>query len=674
MRVQARTTLLAAAVVTVSVIIGLLLVPSLRGKPASLQAPGLKGITVNTLCLETKQSLKNWGHGTGGTTKTQPIAKAIHRLLAQQGVSVVEAGEPCDATLEFTLAGAIIHRGGYSPADIATVEGEMSLSVPGHAPLILPLDADNTDPGNSLPLDKTWLIVVLDGLTRLWGNQILVQALEDKDIDVRWAAIEVVDKTGPEEWMISPLVHAMEQDKSSEIRKGIIGVLRRSGPELKQARLEKRVIPALIRAMRDEDADIRRSAAAALAFVDPQATSTFIRLMGKREANVREAATWGLAMLGPDAVEAVPALIQALKDREPTVRAGSAVALRRIGPGAKQAVPALTNALEDNDGDVRSAAASALYYIGPDEESVPNLIQTLRDEEQPWARSSAARMLGGLGHGAAEAVPALIDALEKDEDFQAREQSALALGRIGAEPAEAIPALVQALENDQVRYVREAAAEALGMFELEALDTVPVLIRALENDDSRVRYKAQFALSSITGFSVNDDPDVWANRWARISSVTKTLRDKELSPFDLVPMLNSADMDVRQDAIWALGYIGPQSAHATPHLVSALRQEEDKEARCLAIWALARIGPQAVPALAKTLYSEDSWAQAGAVLALYYMGPEAMESVPHLIATMEPAGGSLNLRRSYYDALREITGQDFEYDLAAWQAWWEQQQ
>jgi HEAT repeat protein len=63
-------------------------------------------------------------------------------------------------------------------------------------------------------------------------------------------------------------------------------------------------------------------------------------------------------------VEAVPALIKALKDPDSVVHSYAARALGKIGPGAKPAIAALKEALQDSDPDVDDNAAEALAEIG----------------------------------------------------------------------------------------------------------------------------------------------------------------------------------------------------------------------------------------------------------------------------------------------------------------------
>ena len=63
----------------------------------------------------------------------------------------------------------------------------------------------------------------------------------------------------------------------------------------------------------------------------------------------------------------VPVLIKALGDEEGDVRAEAASALGHIGEPAKEAVPALIKTLGDKDKYVRGSAALALREIGTPE-------------------------------------------------------------------------------------------------------------------------------------------------------------------------------------------------------------------------------------------------------------------------------------------------------------------
>jgi HEAT repeat protein len=72
-----------------------------------------------------------------------------------------------------------------------------------------------------------------------------------------------------------------------------------------------------------------------------------------------------LGDLAPAAREAIPALIHALSNADAGLRRRAAVALGRFGAEAAAAVPALRSALADSDEGVRSFAATALALIEP---------------------------------------------------------------------------------------------------------------------------------------------------------------------------------------------------------------------------------------------------------------------------------------------------------------------
>ena len=113
--------------------------------------------------------------------------------------------------------------------------------------------------------------------------------------------------------------------------------------------------------------------------------------------------------------EAVPQLIKALKDPDDDVRRSAAEALGTMGPAAAEIPPHLIEALEDQTADVRHSAPEALGKMGPaTAESVPQLVKALEDQNDDM-RSSAAEVLNKMGP-AAESVPQLIKVLEEDQD------------------------------------------------------------------------------------------------------------------------------------------------------------------------------------------------------------------------------------------------------------------
>ena len=123
------------------------------------------------------------------------------------------------------------------------------------------------------------------------------------------------------------------------------------------------VAAAVIKAMHDEDADVRALAAAALVAnggEPSQVMPLLIRALEDPAADVRAAAALGLASLGRK--EAAPALAAALKDVHADVRTAAALALGSVGD--QSALPALSAAMSDASADVRKAVLAALTSIG----------------------------------------------------------------------------------------------------------------------------------------------------------------------------------------------------------------------------------------------------------------------------------------------------------------------
>jgi HEAT repeat protein len=66
-----------------------------------------------------------------------------------------------------------------------------------------------------------------------------------------------------------------------------------------------------------------------------------------------------------DADKVIPALIEALRDKDADVRISAAIGLGYFGDKAKDAVPALQAAQKDRDPRVREAATVAISRISP---------------------------------------------------------------------------------------------------------------------------------------------------------------------------------------------------------------------------------------------------------------------------------------------------------------------
>jgi HEAT repeat protein len=218
----------------------------------------------------------------------------------------------------------------------------------------------------------------------------------------------------------------------------------------------------------------------------------------------RVQAAQALGKLGADARDAVPHLVEALRQPAETgVAPAAAQALAQVGAPA---VPDLAEVLKDKNGDVRAYAAGVLARIGPPaRDAVPALTDLVKKDKEPrpagalpptgMARVFAIQALGRIGPDAKASVPALTDVLtEKPANEEARISAVVALGQIGPGAGAAVPALSDVVKNGK-GVVRLHAVNSLGQIGPDAREAVPVLKQAAQ--DKYLRAAAEKALARV---------------------------------------------------------------------------------------------------------------------------------------------------------------------------------
>jgi HEAT repeat protein len=398
----------------------------------------------------------------------------------------------------------------------------------------------------------------------------LVEALEDKDPDVRCTAATTLGRIGPEAVAAVPLL--------TEMLKAPVGQVRVSASLSLWAIAKKRAaLSTLGLAVRDSDASVRYAAIASLGEIGAEASpcvpSLIEALKDPDEAN-RNAAVRALGRIGPNAVAALPALIAALKRTgEGSVLPADVIeTLRRMNASA---VPGLVRVLgEKGDEKVLSTVAEALGLMGPHARAaVPVLVELLRNQRD-LLRVTTALAIWRIAKCEC-AVPILTGALDAGDDA-VRWAAARALAEIGPSAKSAVRALSRGLKGGDV-YDREYAATALGCIGPGAKEAVGVLTMALKDREYKVRIAAAVAL-----WRINHD---------------------QVSVSALVKSVKSDDDLERERALEGLAAIGPAAKAATPVLLEAL-QGRDGSVVAGAARALGNIGPdakRAVPLLIRAL-------------------------------------------------------------------------
>jgi HEAT repeat protein len=189
----------------------------------------------------------------------------------------------------------------------------------------------------------------------------LVKTLGRKEVRGRIAAFYVLETLEEDAAGAGDAVAQSLADESPYVRWGAARVLSKIAPQS-----AAKAVPALARALDDDNGDVRQTAVLALERYGPAAkgaAAALARASGHKDASMRVPAINALAAVGGDAKEITPFLVKALADTEADVREAAARALGKLGAIDAAATAALRKALSDPDVKVRQAASTAL--LGP---------------------------------------------------------------------------------------------------------------------------------------------------------------------------------------------------------------------------------------------------------------------------------------------------------------------
>ena len=377
-------------------------------------------------------------------------------------------------------------------------------------------------------------------------------------------------------------------------------------------------VDRLISDLREGDKVARREAARALALLGPEAKPAVPALVRALDDDQEQVFFWSataLANLGPDAHEATPELIKRLRRSSrryrDQVRLRMVTALTRIGPAA---VPQLIDALGNESESIRSGAARVLGNMGSDaHEAAPRLFTLLADEET-YLGEAAGAALGKIGPAA---HPQVLEALGSDNE-NVRAAAAVAIGWM-SEPGEPAKRLAKRLEAEPSSRVTANGLQALNRVGLPGEQLLPLLLQALDHDGDRVRHEAMNGLLSLRP-------------------------DSRAAVPHLVGRLASDDPVKRGQAINLLGRIGPDAGDAVPRLITQLGQAAAEE-RVACRQAMVDIGQAAVPWILASAKSQPLAMLGGKSWQASCLGEIGLQATPALAAALkaQQADGSVYL-------------------------------
>jgi hypothetical protein len=147
-------------------------------------------------------------------------------------------------------------------------------------------------------------------------------------------------------------------------------------------------MPFLLADLKEGDQTLKKYAAAYLGYAGPLVKDSLPALgesaKGDTDPDFSRIAAWASALVREDYKSAVPLLLRGVKDGDGGYNQGfSSEALKRLGSEAKEAIPILIEALRDKNPKVRLAVASLLQRMGAEAKAaVPSLRMLLQDEDR----------------------------------------------------------------------------------------------------------------------------------------------------------------------------------------------------------------------------------------------------------------------------------------------------
>ena len=159
---------------------------------------------------------------------------------------------------------------------------------------------------------------------------------------------------------------------------------------------------------------VSKFAATALGSIGRAAVQALMPQLKHRARVVRLMAARAFGAMGPEAEEAVPHVAELLKDEDESVRSEAVRALEKIGPAARDAVPALAEALKHSP-SLREKAARALSAIGAEALPALVEMLKDRDSEVRLQALTALTRMGPTAEAAAPAVRELLGSAHMQE-------------------------------------------------------------------------------------------------------------------------------------------------------------------------------------------------------------------------------------------------------------------
>jgi len=426
-------------------------------------------------------------------------------------------------------------------------------------------------------------------------------------------------------------------------------------------RVDPKALPALIKAIEDEDSGVREESLKAISSMGKEAKSALpklVEIMSRTKSLRAEPYAMAIGKLGgPETKIATRHLLvlDAPKSDQPLLNG------YYLPEFTNRTVKQLIELLNDDSAEVRERSARILgslnqpvrcrlkTYLDRCDVTAQDLANTLRPllkDKEILVRVRAGEAIATLAPKEAhDAIPAIIEGV--GEKVMGAYQAKSLLSAVAAE---AMPLLIKGLdhENNSVHY--EFAAAINHWPEL----AMPHLVLAIKNDNARIRAGAAYAMGSnlyrqnrnLQANAIKSLVPALKDRdvEVRLRAATSLLRFGSAQIKDTIPVFIACLSDDvpnrRERAANSLGRIGPTAASAIPVLLKLLK-DTTFQVRVEAAIAITKIDPrhasELLPVLKESILMDDlrfSTLQLKAFVAVQTLGESAAPLGPALISVL----------------------------------------
>lgn len=248
--------------------------------------------------------------------------------------------------------------------------------------------------------------------------------------------------------------------------------------------------------------------------------------LNRIESDRDDRETWlKLWNLGPQNSDAVPQLMARLRDPQSTIQGAAARFLGLIGEAAREALPELIDAIRNGDCELRHSALIAIGEIGFTTSEVEELLKRLLDSSDEFDRIYSAAALLRHRPPNTETLEVLRQARQSSNYVVRGWAASLVTGLIPRIP-DAIGVAIEFLDDEDVETVEDTSR---GLARNDPAIIVPLLLQHLRRENSTLRFGV---LSAIREFAAHAN---WMS-----SEIIKSFLETDV--------FNDDDLDVRRCA------------------------------------------------------------------------------------------------------------------------------